>query len=74
MLGWPSVFLVSRNASPPVTITDKCNIQMRPCATGHVCMSHESRVWQIKKHIMAKLAPNLPPSNLVSLVMSLKRG
>ena len=35
-------------------------------------MSHESRVWQIKKHIMAKLAPNLPPSNLVSLVLSLK--
>jgi hypothetical protein len=29
--------------------------------------SPDTRVWQIKKHIMAKLAPNLPPSNLVLL-------
>ena len=29
--------------------------------------SPDTRVWQIKKHIMGKLAPNLPPSNLVLL-------
>ena len=33
--------------------------------------SPDTRVWQIKKHIMTKLAPHLPPSNLVLLCRGL---
>ena len=33
--------------------------------------SADTRVWQIKKHIMTKLAPHLPPSNLVLLCRGL---